>query len=110
METKREKSEDEKRRRIQKDFLLSLSNKERKTYLKLIIPYEKSPRTDEFKFDLTKAQRWIFNRVITLGWRPKLHGEFDQLVDRHGRESRKSERIGKKYQWISLSRISGQGR
>lgn len=101
MQTKREKSEEEGIKKIQKEFLLSLTKEERKVYLKSVIPYETSPHTDEFRFDLTKAQRWIFDRVVHLGWRPKLHGEFDQMVGHNGRESRKSERIGKKYQWIA---------
>lgn len=56
------------------------------------------------RFDLTLAQRWIFNRVVELGYNPKLHGEFDNNVNSYsntGRSEHKSERIGKKYQWIA---------
>ncbi|MDA7705609.1 hypothetical protein N8772_03955 [Rickettsiales bacterium] len=57
-------------------------------------------------FDLKIAQRWIFNRVVELGYSPKLHGDFDKRVNdynnRHnGRSENKPERIGKKYQWIA---------
>ena len=55
-------------------------------------------------FDLKIAQRWIFNRVVELGYDPKLHGEFDNMVNRYdnsGRSEHKTERIGKKYQWIA---------
>jgi len=55
-------------------------------------------------FDLKIAQRWIFNRVVEIGYDPKLHGEFDNMVNRYdnsGRSEHKAERIGKKYQWIA---------
>lgn len=53
-------------------------------------------------FDLRIAQRIIFNRVIELGWTPKLHGDFDNLI-RNNRDRTElfQERIGKKYQWIA---------
>jgi len=54
-------------------------------------------------FDLNIARRWIFNRVIKLGWNPDLHNSFDRS---HGSYDRTQtggvERIGKKYQWIGL--------
>jgi hypothetical protein len=53
------------------------------------------------RFDLNITQRYIFNRVIKLGYDPKLHGEFDKNVDRGGMSEHKAERIGKKYQWIA---------
>ena len=53
-------------------------------------------------FDLRLAQRLIFNRVIELGWNPKLHLEFDRQVGTgRGRYDPHQERIGKKYQWIA---------
>lgn len=57
--------------------------------------------TEEY-FDLRIAQRLIFSRVIDLGWDPKLHGDFDNII-RTGRGQQESfqERIGKKYQWIA---------
>jgi hypothetical protein len=39
-----------------------------------------------------------------LGYEPTIHGEFDNMVNRYenrGRSEHKSERIGKKYQWIA---------
>jgi hypothetical protein len=59
---------------------------------------------DELGFDLAIAQRWIFQRVLELGWTPTLFGRFDRAVaghDRYGRGETKPERIGKKYQWIA---------
>ncbi|RJL37288.1 AVAST type 2 anti-phage system protein Avs2 [Pectobacterium carotovorum] len=53
-------------------------------------------------FDLRIAERLIFNRVINLGWDPKLHGNFDKNIGTgRGRRESFQERIGKKYQWIS---------
>ena len=69
-------------------------------------------RRDETPFDLRIAQRWIFNRVVELGWTPALFAEFDRQVNRWSWDRRpdKAERIGKKYQWIAfyefLARIS----
>lgn len=57
---------------------------------------------DELRFDLSIAQRFIFQRVLDLGWTVERFGEFDNWVNRGDmREARKSERIGKKYQWIA---------
>ncbi len=63
-------------------------------------------------FNLSIAQRWIFNRVMNLGWKKELHGEYDSNINRnnYGRGTHKVERIGKKYQWIAyhefIARIS----
>lgn len=55
-------------------------------------------------FDTRLAQRWIFNRVVELGYNPKIHGKFDKYVNynRLDNSSHKAERIGKKYQWIAF--------
>ena len=53
-------------------------------------------------FDLRIAERFIFNRVLELGWDPKKHGDFDrQIGTGRGRRESFQERIGKKYQWIA---------
>ncbi len=59
---------------------------------------------DNSLFDAKRGARWIFRRVIKLGWDPKLHGEYDRSLQRwsYGREANKPERIGKKYQWQAL--------
>ena len=59
--------------------------------------FEKEP------FSLELARRWIFNRVVELGWTPEKFGEFDSNAERgsNGRRPDKSERMGKKYQWIA---------
>jgi len=59
------------------------------------------------RFDTGLAQRWLFSRVVKLGWSSKLHGKFDGSVG-YGltdRSDHKPERIGKKYQWIALHEL-----
>jgi hypothetical protein len=56
-------------------------------------------------FDLKLAKRFILDRVLKMGWTVERFGEFDRNVDQYrggGREAKKAERIGKKYQWIAL--------
>jgi len=102
-ELKREtkKSED----LIEKDFKESLSEEQRNHFEVEIEPFLNGNYEIEDKkeyFDTGLAQRWIFKRVIELGWRPELHGEFDEYIKRYDRTEHKAERIGKKYQWIAL--------
>jgi len=52
-----------------------------------------------------EIQRWIFKKVIQLGWTPELFHRFDSNTNERGRSANKSERIGKKYQWIALHEI-----
>jgi len=58
-------------------------------------------------FDTGLAQRWLFNRVLQLGWTPELHGVFDKNINYYGhsRSEHKAERIGKKYQWIAFQQL-----
>lgn len=68
-----------------------------KPYLDNLAQYE-----DELRFDLSTAQRWIFRRVLDLGWSVERFGKFDRWVDQENmRDEQKAERIGKKYQWIA---------
>ncbi len=51
-------------------------------------------------------QRWIFQKVINLGWTGERFGRFDRYVNSGaGRGADKPERIGKKYQWIAYYEI-----
>lgn len=60
------------------------------------------PHEEEHQFHTSIAQRWILNRVFELGWTVEKFGNFDWLMNyRDGRSSHKTERIGKKYQWIA---------
>ena len=58
-------------------------------------------------FDSKLAARFILTRVLSLGWTPKRFGDFDEGMSRFGtsRMGHKSERIGKKYQWIALHEL-----
>ena len=53
------------------------------------------------------AQRWVFERVLSLGWTPEKFAEFDQhqVSYQAGRSAHKPERFGKKYQWIALREL-----
>lgn len=72
----------------------------------VVLPYLDDPLAEEDKFDLPPsiAQRWIFKRVLDLGWTVERFGQFDSYMNRHvnsARSANKPERIGKKYQWIA---------
>lgn len=89
-------------RKASKRFCGSLDPKKLKEYKKEVVPFIDDEYRDETKFDLSIAQRWIFNRVLELGWTGKRFGEFDRSAYRFPyRGEHKPERIGKKYQWIA---------
>lgn len=49
------------------------------------------------------AQRWVCKRAYELGWKKELFEDFERMYcNSYGREPRKIERIGKKYQWIAF--------
>jgi hypothetical protein len=54
-----------------------------------------------------RASRWIFMRVLALGWSPELFGAKDRYIARRdtGRSEHKAERWGKKYQWIAYHEL-----
>jgi len=96
-------------------FRKTLGKKKVKLFQAYVIPYlsDPDPFKDEYRFDLSIAQRWIFKRVLELGWTAERFGQFDRnitLYSNHSRASNKPERIGKKYQWIAyhefLARVS----
>lgn len=116
-ETEKVDEKEEKKKKLQekqerKDLLLkfkeSITSKQRKYFEKEIEPFlddRGSINDPHERFDISLAQRWIFNRVVELGFDPKIHGSFDNRVNRYdssGRSNHKAERIGKKYQWIAL--------
>ena len=99
----------------EQSFRRTLGKKKLKIFEGHVIPYLNDPglHRDEYHFDLSIAQRWIFQRVLDLGWTAERFGRFDRSVNRYlyyGREANKPERIGKKYQWIAyhefLARVS----
>ena len=58
-------------------------------------------------FSATWAQRWVFQRVVSLGWTPERFAEFDHRVNywSASRTEHKPERFGKKYQWIAFHEL-----
>ncbi len=92
------------------DFEATLSIKQKKFFYEEIKPFlnDRGTISDPLEqFDTGLAQRWVFNRVVQLGWKQKLHGQFDEYVNynRADRSAHKAERIGKKYQWIALHEL-----
>lgn len=67
-----------------------------------------TPPTPSRTYPAGLAQRWVFERVLALGWTPERFGEFNANYRHHhrsGRSGHKAERFGKKYQWIALHEL-----
>lgn len=58
---------------------------------------------DFAEIDIEKLNRWVIKRIIQLGFDPKIHDK--TLPGYFGRRGGKTERIGKKYQWIAFYEI-----
>jgi len=88
-------------------FRGSLDSKRLDLFESIVLPYLEGrlPRYGHGSFDVQAAQRWIFQRVLELGWTEGRFGEFDDSVPERGRTPHKPERIGKKYQWIALHEL-----
>lgn len=84
-------------------FLKTIGKKKQALYKDHILPHILDPQGDQFRFDLSTVQRWIFQRVFELGWNEEKFDYFDRYINRNGlgRHANKAERIGKKYQWIA---------
>jgi hypothetical protein len=65
-------------------------------------PIRPDPR---MRYPTKRAERWIFAECVRLGWAPELFARFDRWRPRHGRDSHKPERFGKKYQWIAFDEL-----
>lgn len=68
------------------------------------------PSRDDVRpgFDLQVIQRYILQRVVSLGWSARRFGVLDSSLVFYGndlRGTRKPERMGKKYQWIAYHEI-----
>ncbi len=61
-------------------------------------PKRRSPR-QELGYPAERAQRWVLQRTMTLGWTPERFGSFDRYLNYNdaSRDSHKNERFGKKY-------------
>jgi hypothetical protein len=63
-------------------------------------------RQQEFSYPAERAQRWVLQRTMKLGWTPERFGSFDRYLNYNdARASHKNERFGKKYQWIAYHEL-----
>lgn len=86
-------------------FLAALSDEQRAEYEGV-----KADRgTDEPRLELDIIQRYVLWRVFDLGWNRDRFGHLDWRIQESNSfsrsETRKPERIGKKYQWIAYHEI-----
>jgi len=90
------------------EFERLLSEEQRGVFHRALRDYEYSRQPARLiPFDSNLAGRSIFYKVIKLGWTPKRFDDFDRMVrfrDTWG-TGHKSERIGKKYQWIAFHEV-----
>jgi len=84
----------------------SLSTEQKSKLLVAVYPPAPPTRPRGYPTDL--AQRWVFERAVSLGWTPERFAWFDsnyRYMARIGRSGHKPERFGKKYQWIALHEL-----
>jgi hypothetical protein len=87
-------------------FNAALSDEQRHELSHALDPPAVQPKSRAYPAEL--AQRWVFERVIQLGWTPELFGRFDRRKSYDlgvGRSGHKPERFGKKYQWIAVNEL-----
>ena len=58
-------------------------------------------------FDSNLVRRWVCKRAHDMGWTAKQFSQFDRHVGSADRHDHRTERIGKKYQWIALHEALG---
>jgi hypothetical protein len=76
------------------------------TFKKYVLPWELG-HIDQYPFDRKFAQKWMFGRVVELGWTEELFGEFDKKRFQNNYGSRSNvDTIGKKYQWIACHELA----
>lgn len=88
----------------QSSFKELLSSEQLKEYNECIVGYD---RKHEYKhaIDIKSIKRLIFLEAIKLGWNKELFEDFDRRVNSWDRYEHRSERIGKKYQWIAFHSV-----
>lgn len=62
---------------------------------------------DRAKFNTGWGRRWVCKRAHDLGWTPELFAQFDRSLG-YDRHDHRTERIGKKYQWIALNELAAR--
>ncbi|MFT2010636.1 AVAST type 2 anti-phage system protein Avs2 [Pontibacter sp. 13R65] len=91
-------------------FRNNLTEKQQGLIYKKIVPHLESIKCSKDRsqnsVETYPLKRWIFKRVMELGYDPELHGYFDSKRSSHyDRFNNRIERIGKKYQWIAFYEI-----
>ena len=94
---------DEEVSKLRNEFLAALGEARAGFYEDVVRPHRNDPSHRNPTFDLAAAQRWVFQRVLDLGWTEDRFGTFDRKIDRglDRLEGSRPERMGKKYQWIA---------
>ncbi|WP_143133865.1 hypothetical protein [Actinoplanes philippinensis] len=73
---------------------------------KLLDAVWKYPEIVDDDYPADQARRWVFRRTLSLGWTPARFRAKDRTIGQgRGREGHKSERWGKKYQWMAYHEL-----
>ena len=93
----------------EKNLRKTLNIKQRKVFEQYIVPYINlsfHSTTLKKHVDLDSFARWIIKKVFDLGWTKQRFGMYDtDVLRRSDGGIDKSERMGKKYQWIAYSEL-----
>lgn len=86
------------------DFSCYVIDSKLRKFSRIRLSSERRSHGVEEWYPAMRARCCIFERVLSLGWKPELFLDFDSEWVRHraGRGAHKIERFGKKYQWIAL--------
>ncbi len=93
---------------VYKSLLESFTKEEKTLFLeaeKYIITILNKDSYKIKRFDVKLVQRYILKKVFDLGWSMEKFGAYDARLNDYGRDAGKTERIGKKYQWIAYCEI-----
>ena len=74
-------------------------------FSQLTITRSRGLRRDAREYPTELGARWVFERVLSLGWTPDKFAEFDARCHSRLDGEHKAERFGKKYQWIALREL-----
>jgi hypothetical protein len=85
----------------------SLTDDELRQMIAVLDPPTPAPAARTSRYPAELGQRWIFERVLSLGWTPERFARFEDTYLREGvgRSGHKAERFGKKYQWVALREL-----
>ena len=95
----------ESQEKLFKDVNITLNEVSKEHFKRLSeIPIDNKPLT----FNKELAQRWVLKKAYELGWSKELFREFEEQIPCINdiiRDQTKTERIGKKYQWIAFHEL-----